>query len=495
MINGFGDACPGMDRSGGCDDMVTPHFDALMKDSLTLTNSHVQVAVCSPSRTSLLFGRRPDTTHVYDLYNNAREVGCKDCTTLPGLFKEAGYTTVGMGKIFHDGHASGGGKGRGDQDHQSWDASAYPWFKGSDHGAGECQSGRRTASWSSVDESKVGLCQDSQVREHAIQWMRKLVNGSAGGSKPWFLAVGFRKPHLPFVAPQEFFAYYPLAKTKLAPNPYAPAEMPAIAYASYELQSYADVKALGFRGKINETLSDTKARDLVRAYKAAVSYTDYNMGMVAKELKALGQWDKTVLVFWGDHGWKLGHHGAWAKHTNWREDTNSPVMLRVPGKTDGGLRSDALVDHVDIMATLVEATGIEPIETCPASKPWTVKRCTEGQSFMPLVEKPHRQWKNASYSQYQRRANIMGYSMTLANARFTAWVTFDQATNTTNFDLDGCNACGLELYDHVADPLENYNLAYLPENKELVAKHLGQLKAGWRGTMAGLERGQASLLV
>lgn len=468
--------------------MSTPNLDALMGDSLTLTKSHVQVAVCGPSRASLMFGRRPDTTHVYDLYNNAREVGCKDCLTIPGLFKEAGYFTVGVGKLFHDGHASNG------MDPQSWSRpdldAGKNYFVGSDTGEGQCQSHRGSVSWRAVNESETGLCQDSQVRQHAITWLRQLTAGEQGDG-PWFLGVGFRKPHLPFVAPQEFFDRYPEEATNLSPNPFAPGDMPKIAYASYELQNYGDVKDLGFTGQINETLEDSKARELVRAYQAALSYTDHNIGMVVEELKSLGQWDNTVIVFWGDHGWKLGHHGAWAKHTNWHEDTNSPLMIRVPGKTDGGLRTSAMVEHVDVMATVAEAAGIEAVETCPESQPWLTKRCTEGLSFMPLIEDPGRAWKSASFSQYQRRKNIMGYSMTLTDFRFTAWVEFDMKTNTTGFEI-GCNDCGLELYDHVADPLENRNLAYLDDYQEIVQQHFEQLRAGWRLALPGLN--EASFL-
>merc|ERR1719446_1483187 len=157
MIAGLGDQCPGMSRSGaGCDFMSTPHLDAFMKDALTLTQSHVQVAVCGPSRASLMYGRRPDTTHVYDLYNNPREVGCKDCLSIPGLFKEAGYFTVGVGKLFHDGHASGG------MDPQSWSRpdldAGENYFSGYDHDEGQCQSSAYSGpfSWKAVNESETG---------------------------------------------------------------------------------------------------------------------------------------------------------------------------------------------------------------------------------------------------------------------------------------------------------------------------------------------------
>jgi len=145
--------------------MHTPNFNAFMRESLVLTNSHVQEAVCSPSRTSVLFGRRPDTTKVWNLYDNAREVGCANCMTIPGLFKEAGYYTIGMGKIFHDGHASN------NQDPQSWSDPAYA---GENFFLGEDTYNNGTASWTSVNEKATGQCQDSEVRDHAVTWLRNL---------------------------------------------------------------------------------------------------------------------------------------------------------------------------------------------------------------------------------------------------------------------------------------------------------------------------------
>jgi len=275
--------------------------------------------------------------------------------------------------------------------------------------------------------------------------------------------------------------------------------MPPIAYASYELQNYEDVKRTGFTGKINETLADWKARQEVHAYQAGVSYTDHNVGVVLKELKRLGHWDDTVIVFWGDHGWKLGQHGAWAKHTNFFEDTNTPVMLRVPGLTDGGIRSDALVEHVDIMATLLDAAGLDALPTCPEKQPWLTSHCTEGQSFLRLASEPTALWKNASYSQYPRggslfpwKATIMGYSMnTNKKRRFTAWVDFNPTSNTTEFTTHGKD-CGFELYDHTTDPDENYNLAYRQEHKDEVRELFEQLKLGWRATVSEMWRAKAS---
>lgn len=490
--------------------MQTPNLDAFLDDALLLTNSHVQQAVCGPSRASLLFGRRPGTTHVTDLYNNPREVGCADCLTIPGLFKEAGYFTLGMGKIFHDGHASN------NQDPQSWTdvngtTTGENWFMGTspcepadaywlEHATAseddiDAAEFSPSHSWNAVDENVTGLCRDSQVREHGLLWIRRLAAARRAAARagdapqPFFLAVGFRKPHLPFVAPQRFFDLYDPELTALAPNPFAPSDMPPVAYASYELQNYGDVAALNFSGHINETLPDWKALELVRAYQAALSYTDSNFGALLDALKAEQLWNSTVVCFWGDHGWKLGHHGAWAKHTNFEEDTLSPVLLRIPRVTDGlGLVSDALVEHVDLMATLVEVAGLPAVPVCPEDEPWQTSRCTEGLSLLPLVSNPARPWKNASYSLYPRGGDppsIMGYSMRMATLRFTAWVDFDATHNMTEWTMLSAK-CGFELYNLTSDPLENTNLAYQQQHLASVQRHFGQLRAGWRATASAV---------
>ena len=282
--------------------MVTPKFDELMADSLTLKNSHVQFAECGPSRASFMFGRRPDSTKVYDLYDNPREIMCATCKTIPQIFTEAGYTTVGMGKLFHDGHASN------NSDPISWTdfngtTTGNNFFMGEEY----YPSNGGNTSWMAIDETVTGLTRDSQVRDNAIEWMRNLTKEQQASSdpEPFFLGVGFRKPHLPFIVPKEFYDMYPEEEITLAANPYAPRNMPTVAYASWELQSYGDVEALNFTGKINETLVDWKAREEVRGYQAALSYTDHNVGMLVQELKDLGIWDSTVIMFAGDHGWKV----------------------------------------------------------------------------------------------------------------------------------------------------------------------------------------------
>jgi len=299
-----------------------------------------------------------------------------------------------------------------------------------------------------------------------------------------------------------------------------------------------------FTGAINATLEDGKAREEVRAYQAGVSYMDHCVGSVVAALKQQGRprvssslWEDTVVLFWSDHGWKLGQHGAWSKHTNFRTDTHAPVMLRVPGLTDGGLVSDALVEHVDLMPSLLDAAGLGTPPLCPEAEPWLTDFCSEGISFLPLASEPNKVWKNASYSQYPRQlasaTPLMGYSMhvkvvsqqaaptpsqppvaNLAAAaaaaatqealqrdppatvtssnmlRFTAWVDFDAATNTTNFTMTKSSKCAFELYDHGSDPDENVNLAGAYTSDAMAAKVQGlfqQLRAGWRATASALD--------
>merc|ERR1719265_1972969 len=227
-------------------DVRTPHLNAFMKETLVLANSHVQQAVCAPSRTSVLFGRRPDTMRVWSSlddydempcnYDKMRCKGCLDCMTVPGLFKDAGYVTVGIGKVFDIKITSNR------QDPRSWsypEHSGVNWFYGKDpYRSGE------ELSWQSVNEKSTGQCQDSQVRDKAVDWLRNLT--AAQSSKPWFLAVGFMKPHLPWVCPKEFYNLYNSRNVTLATNPFAPWDMPFLAPAETdEILQYSDLTGGG----------------------------------------------------------------------------------------------------------------------------------------------------------------------------------------------------------------------------------------------------------
>ncbi|KAJ8599572.1 hypothetical protein CTAYLR_004665 [Chrysophaeum taylorii] len=448
----------------------TPHLDGLAQDALVL-RSHVQYALCAPSRASVMFGRRPDTLRVWELEDNPR-AWCEDCLTIPLHFKDAGYFTKGVGKLFHPVKEL-------QNDPRSW---STPYFEGPDPYLNS------PSSWLEVDESQTGECRDTVVRGHVTDWL----SAEAALNEPFFLGVGFRKPHLSFAVPKQF--YEPYDDVELAPNPFAPVGMPPVAYASYEVENFDDIKALGYTGEINQTLPDWKARELVRAYRAGVTYADHNIGVVLAATRDHVFWDHTIVCVWSDHGWKLGHHGGWAKHTVFAEDTTAPIFLRVPGVTDGrGRLSPALVEHVDIMPTLVEAALHNNLPLCLEEEDHDA--CTEGVSFYQVAATPDRDThKTAVFAQYMRwggpTGKIMGYEMTTNDLRFTAWVPFDYAAAQPIWDLGLCNVwypvrCAFELYDHAVDPLENRNIA--DGAMDLISSVLmPQLRAGWRAAVPAI---------
>ncbi|HUR59646.1 MAG TPA: sulfatase/phosphatase domain-containing protein, partial [Opitutaceae bacterium] len=190
-----------------------------------------------------------------------------------------------------------------------------------------------------------------------------------------------------------------------------------------------------------------------------ISYMDAQVGKVLEELDRLGLRDKTIVILWGDHGWKLGEHDAWCKHTNCENDTNVPLLLSVPGMKNPGAHTNGLVEFVDIYPTLADLAGL----ALPAH--------LEGKSFKPLLDDPRRAWKQAAFSQYPRSAGgraLMGYAMRTERYRLVLWVDRN----------DHSKVDATELYDHQVDPQENTNIANLPANKALVDKLVAQLRAG-----------------
>lgn len=449
-------------------DMYTPNIDALASRSLLLKRAYVQQALCSPSRSSFLTGRRPDTTHVYDLVSSFRHVG-GNFTTLPQFFKQKGYKTYGIGKIFHGKNASGG------DDTPSW---TEPYFHGDDPYFRD-----RNFSWEAVPDSELQTkpLVDRQIADHAIQTLRSISGSVKKGETDFFMAVGFRRPHLPFVFPDSVMqTHYPKHLIRLPSNPYAPVNMPNISWSSYdELRiHYGDIKALNLSGEINTTLPDQITLDLRRAYYSAVTWIDSLVGEVIRELDSLGLSNNTVVSFIGDHGWQLGEHGEWCKHTNFEITTHAPMMIHIPGLTDHGIVTEQLTEFVDLYPTIVEAAGHGSLPLCPEDSVNT-KICREGTSLLPLIIKPDTAIKHTAFSQFRRPGNIMGYSMRTNRYRYTEWVDFKYApTYKANWDIKH----GVELYDHNVDPEENYNGADDPKYHDIKTELSKLLHKGWRHT-------------
>ncbi len=442
--------------------VITPSFERLAKTGTVFERAYCQQALCMPSRASLLTGRRPDTTKVYAFNPDFREA-LPNVVTLPQHFKEQGYHTQAFGKIFHrdDGRAWSVPlfRSKKPEYHTEMGRQVLEWIKEDwrritftwNLGNGVTKSKRMGGlPWEAPDIPDDGLA-DGEVNERAIAALREIKD------EPFFLAVGYLKPHIPFVAPKKYFEMYDRDEIELANNPYPPKGVPEVAMYNWnDTRHYYGVPKVGpMPGKMS--------RDLKHAYYACVTYVDALMGRLIDELERLKLRDKSIVIVWGDHGWQLGEHGMWDKHSNFETSTHVPLLISVPGQQAG--RSKALVEFVDIYPTLVELCGLP------------VPEGLEGTSFAPLLDDPERRWKEAAFSQYPREVPGYGYgmgrSMRTDRYRFTEWT------------VEGTSFKEYELYDHKNDPDENDNVAERSENRELVERLKMRLHAGWRAAVPG----------
>jgi iduronate 2-sulfatase len=469
----------------GADYMHTPNIDRLASQGTLFRSAYCQQAVCNPSRASLLTGLRPDSTKVWDLKDHFRK-HIPNVVTLPQHFKQHGYFTQGLSKIYH----------RGLEDPASWsvphmrpeaptyispeirrdirrrqrelEAQGIATSKGPgkvDPATGTVMELGSSRHWVRVDgpawegpDVPDNTFTDGKTADIAV----KLLGEFKKKDQPFFLAVGFLKPHLPFVSPKRYHDLYPPESIKLAPNMFAPKGCPPIALTrSPELRNYSDVPD---KGPISEELM----RKLIRAYRACASYTDAQVGRLLDELDRQGLRQNTIVVLWGDHGWHLGEHDIWGKMTNFEVATHVPMIISVPGQKHPGVKTNALSEFVDIYPTLCELCGLPAPDGL------------EGTSLVPVIERPDRPWKTAAFSQYPRpggipvAANIrqMGYAMRTERYRYTEWR-----------DWKTGNVLARELYDYQTDPQGNVNIVDDPANRELVEKLSAQLASGWRGAL------------
>jgi iduronate 2-sulfatase len=428
----------------GASQVRSPNIDALAKRGVLFTRAYCQQAVCSPSRASLMTGRRPDSTRVYDLVTHFRKA-LPDVVTLSQHFKNNGYFAASVGKIYHPGV----------DDAASWSVPNDFKLGGKffdpnllkEPADDETEAVVRGRSFEIADCAEEEL-PDGKIAGYAIDMLR------ANRERRFFIAAGFLRPHLPFVAPRKYFDLYPPDSIKLADNPRPPQGAPKIAlHNSGELRSYSDIPKTG-------PIPAAKARELIRGYYAATTFSDAQIGKVIAELDRLGLAANTIIVLFGDHGWHLGDHGLWNKHTNFEEAARAPLIVCVPGMKSAGSKSAALVEFVDIYPTLCELAGLP----APAG--------LEGASFARVLEDPTQPFRQAAFSQYPRAKGVMGYSMRTQRYRYTQWQ--DKAGQII----------ARELYDHETDPQENINIAERTENRDLVNSLHAQLKAGWKAALA-----------
>jgi len=440
----------------------SPNIDRLAKRGVLFERAYCNQAVCAPSRNALMTGVRPTTLGIYDLGTNFRFAG-SNTVTLSQHFKQHGYRAEGLGKIFHVGHGN-------HEDAASW---SVPHFGGRtvayllpenrpEQGtreealfANETDVAKlpRGAPYESADVPD-NAYPDGKIADEAIRRLR----AAKGRAEPFFLAVGFLKPHLPFCAPKKYWDLYRRESFKIPALQAAPQDAPSYAPSSWgELRQYRDVPEKG-------PLSDDEARALLHGYHAAVSYMDAQLGRVLDELDRLRLAANTIIVFWGDHGWHLGDHGMWCKHTNYEEATRIPLLIAAPGVSRKNTRTGALAETVDISPTLCELAGL-PAPNNPHP--------LEGKSLVPVLKLPSRESKEAIFHVYPRNrpgdGAILGRAVRTERYRLVEWKKPGAAPETAEF----------ELYDYKNDPEETKNLALTEPRlvKELYALICAQPEA------------------
>lgn len=404
----------------------TPNIDRLAETGICFERAYNQLPLCNPTRASVMTGLRPDQIKVYDLDRHFRDE-LPDVVTLPQAFQKAGYFTARVGKIYHyDVPAAIGTDGLDDR--PSWNRTANP--KGRDKtdeslvfNAEPHRNISGSLSWLAVDGSDEEQT-DGMIASKAIKIMQEKKE------TPFFLGVGFFRPHTPYVAPGKYFDLFPPDQLRL---PFAPEndrnDIPIAAFAhNCPIPNY--------------NLDRTTLLKATQAYYACVSFVDAQVGRLLSSLDELGIADNTIVVFWSDHGYHLGeHHGVWQKRTLFEQSARAPLIIRAPRQACSG-PCRKVVEFVDIYPTLTDLAGIES----PTG--------LAGRSLQPLLNEPLTEWNGFAVTQILRPSDdrfsepVMGCSIRTERYRFTQW---------------GEGKHGVELYDHHSDPAEFHNLAIKPD--------------------------------
>jgi len=500
--------------SYGSDLAVTPHLDAFAARGLRFDRAYCQEAICSPSRASLMTGARPDTIGVIENYTYFRDAN-PDIVTLPQHLISQGYEAVHTGKIYH---------GKFNDPELSWSrqpardklALKGPTAKGGyalPENRAIAAANQAYAAANYAPDARGGLgngpaFESADVPDNAyldgfntdlaIATLHDMVETDP--DQPFFLGLGFTKPHLNWVAPTRYWDLYDRDQIPLATQTEAPANGAAMGlHASFELRTRHGIPK---DGPIGPELATT----LKHAYLACVSYVDAQIGRMIAALEEAGVSDNTIIVIWSDHGWHLGEMGIWGKATNYEIGTRVALMIDTPNlpASTRGATSNALVELVDIYPTLCELTGV------------TQPDHLEGLSFAPLLAQPHRPWKRAAFSQFPNPAlrewaanplsqgsretffgpliekveariivqqgdkwdrdlfenRLMGYAMRTDRYRFVIWKDYTDPIAAPLF---------LELYDHEKDPTETKNIA--AQHPDITRNLLAQFNTGWQGNL------------
>ena len=425
----------------GTDEVQSPQIDQLANEGVLFSRAYCQFAVCNASRASIMTGLRPDSVRVWDLLAHFRDLN-PDVVTLPQHFREQGYYAAAYGKIFHNPLP----------DRRSWDEPnhwpehARTWsvesrerlaeYREKMRADGRTDAAIRRMRAPATDDEDVpdNVRPDGEIAEQATDAMRRL----ADGEQPFFLAVGFIRPHLPFVPPRRYWDLYDRDAISLATNSELPVGVPAMSMNTmYELRDYMDFADTP--PPQGGALTTEQQRRLKHGYLASVSYVDSLVGGLLAELDRLGLRENTIVVLWSDHGWKLGEHRSWCKQTNFEIDARVPLIVRAPHAEANGDICSSLVELVDVYPTLCELAGVPQPEHL------------EGTSLAPMLEDVGAPGTEAVFHQFRRRhagSEYMGYAVRTDRYRLVDWIDWNTGESEA-----------VELYDLQEDPAENTNLA------------------------------------
>ncbi len=402
----------------------SPNIDRLAARGVRFERAYCQFPLCSPSRVTLMTGLRPQTHRVFDLQTDFR-VRLPDAVTMPQCFKRSGYFVARVGKLFHYGVPGDIGT-NGLDDPRSWDQVVNPRGRDKDEEAKVINYTPKRGLGSAMcfyaadgsDEEQT----DGKSATEAIGLLE------AHRAAPFFLGVGFYRPHTPYIAPKKYFDMVPLASISLPSNP--PDDWDDIPEPALQIRP------------ANYGLTDQQCRECTQAYFAAISFTDAQVGRLLDALDRLKLADNTIVVLWGDHGYLLGEHGQWMKQSLFEESARVPLIIAAPGAKGNGKASPRMVETIDIYPTLADLCGASP----PSN--------LAGVSLRPLLDDPQLPWNRPAFTQVQR-GNFPGRSVRTEHWRYTEW---DHGKR------------GVELYDEKNDPREFKNLASDPKFAPVVAE-------------------------
>lgn len=467
----------------------TPNLDLFMQKSFHFTKAYSQQALCAPSRNSMLTGRRPDTTHLYDFYSYWRDVpSAGNFTTLPEYFKNENYITYSIGKIFHPGVSS-----------NFTDDYPYSWSDPTFHSKAEkyinspvCPDGKGYLRKNLIcpvrlKTQPMKTLPDIESAKEAVKFLNK------PREAPFFLSVGFFKPHVPFRFPKYFLKKFNREDfSNYTKDICKPDGMPEVAWNPYtDIRKRDDFKNLNISFPYGP-IPEYQRIGIRQAYYASVSYVDDLFGYIMKNVN----FNDTIVLVTSDHGWSLGEHAEWAKYSNFEVALRVPLMIYSPEfKLMAPKKVDNVVELLDIFPTLVDLAHLPPLKKCKDKRE---KTCSEGSSLYELLQTGNsKKAKNFALSQFPRptefperesdqprlkHIRIMGYSIRTTYFRYTLWIRFNHKT----FTKDWTDIFGEEMYDHRVDHEEEYNLVrnrkydYIRAKlrKELI-KHNAYLRVFW----------------